>query len=162
MSITAGVLSERGTAYSSRAHGFTRNCLLFTNTWVHEELLTLHEHMGSRGTAYSSRTHGFTRNCLLFTNTWVHTLIYFMEFVLFNFVVLCQILLLSLDRSFSIVALNWHLNLNKVCATLSCLCGRYLPSAVIRRFSIYLKILWYTYNKYPQLSQKIDWLIFGV
>jgi hypothetical protein len=72
MSITAGVLSERGTAYSLRTHGFMRKCLLFTNTWVHEELLTLHEHMGSRGTAYSSRTHGFTRKCLLFTNTWVH------------------------------------------------------------------------------------------
>ena len=65
-------MGSRGTAYSSRTHGFTRNCLLFTNTWVHEERLTLHEHMGSRGTAYSSRTHGFTRNCLLFTNTRVH------------------------------------------------------------------------------------------
>ena len=128
MSITAGVLSERGTAYSSRTHGFTRNCLLFTNTWVHEELLTLHEHMGSRGsayssrthgftrncllfnehmgsrgTAYSSRTHGFTRNCLLFTDTWVHTSIYFMGFVLFIFFVLCQILPVSLDCPFSIV-----------------------------------------------------------
>jgi hypothetical protein len=96
-------MGSRGTAYSSRTHGFTRNCLLFMNTWVHEEVLTLHEHMGSRGTAYSSRTHGFTRNCLLFTDTWVHTSIYFMGFVLFIFFVLCQILPVSLDCPFSIV-----------------------------------------------------------
>ena len=53
-------------------------------------------------------THGCLirkRNCLLFTNTWVHTPIFFlMGFVLFIFFVLWQLLLLSLDFPFSIVA----------------------------------------------------------
>ena len=100
-----------------------------SNTWVSyqkEELLTLHEHMGS------------------------HPDFFLMGFVLFIFFVLWQLLLLSLDCPFSIVAsvsdkvfivlVVWKI------FTLSC---DYIF------FFIYLKILWYTYNKYSQLSQKI-------